>query len=57
VSRHDAWLHSPDPRHYREMTCAEYGYSWESLGHIEYGVWLPERDDDLKCPECGGEAE
>ncbi len=57
MSGYDAWLHSPGPRHYREMTCAECGYRWEVLGHTEYGTWWPERDDDLECEECGGEAE
>ncbi len=30
---------------------------WEVIGHTEYGTWWPERDDDLECPECEGEAE
>ncbi len=54
---HDAWLHAPGPRHYREVRCAGCGNEWEVLGHEEYGLWLPERDDDLTCEECGGEAE
>jgi DNA-directed RNA polymerase subunit RPC12/RpoP len=57
VSGYDAWLHAQGPRHYRELTCGECGYFWEELGHVEYGIWLPERDDDLECPECEGEAE
>lgn len=44
---YDAWLHTPGPREERELTCSECG------------LWLPERDDDLECPEpeCVGEAE
>jgi len=54
---HDAWLHAPGPRHYREVTCSECGYCWDVEGHTEYGTWWPEDDDDLTCEECGGEAE
>jgi hypothetical protein len=57
VSGYDAWLHAPGPRHHRELTCTLCRYRWEALGHVEYGIWLPERDDDLECPECEGEAE
>ncbi len=56
---YDAWLHAPGPKEERELTCSECGYTWEAEGHNEYGLWLPERDDDLECPEpeCVGEAE
>ncbi len=46
VRGYDALLHAPGPRHHRELTCGECGYRWEV-----------ERDDDLECPECEGEAE
>jgi hypothetical protein len=54
---HDAWLHAEGPRYQREVRCPECGISWEVEGHYEYGLWLPERDDDLTCEECGEEAE
>ncbi len=54
---HDAWLHAPGPRHPREVRCPECGWTWEAMGHHEYGLWLPERDDDLLCEECGAEGE
>ena len=49
---HDAWLHAPGPRHYREVECEGCGWSWDVEGHYEYGLWIPERDDDLECPVC-----
>ena len=54
---HDAWLHAPGPRERREVRCPECGWTWEVEGHTEYGLWLPERDDDLTCEECGAEGE
>jgi DNA-directed RNA polymerase subunit RPC12/RpoP len=57
MSGHDAWLHAPGPRHYQEVRCSKCGWSWEVLGHEEYGIWLPERDDELTCEECGAEGE
>ena len=54
---HDAWLHGRGPRHWREVSCPACGFCWEVEGHYEYGLWLPERDDDLYCEECGEEAE
>jgi hypothetical protein len=53
----DAWLHSPWPREQLEARCPECGRTWEVEGHIDYGLWLPERDDDLFCEECGAEGE
>ena len=49
-------LHARGPRHTREVTCRVCGLSWEVIGHEEYGLWLPERDDDLVCEDCWGEA-
>lgn len=56
---HDTWLHAPGPRERREARCPERGCgrTWEVEGHTEYGLWLPERDDDLTCEECGAEGE
>ncbi len=54
---HDAWLHAPGPRERREVRCPECGWTWEVQGHTEYGIWIPERDDDLLCEECGVEGE
>ena len=34
------------------MECEGCGWSWEVEGRYEYGLWLPERDDDLECPVC-----
>ncbi len=55
----DAWLHAPGPREWREARCPEgaCGWTWEVQGHTEYGIWIPERDDDLLCEECGAEGE
>ncbi len=36
-----------------ELECLSCGHVWDVEGHIEYGTWMPERDDDLFCPECG----
>jgi hypothetical protein len=57
VRGHDAWLHAPGPRERREARCNECGWTWEVEGHTEYGLWLPEHDDDLTCEECGAEGE
>ncbi len=57
MSGHDAWLHARGPRHMREVRCPGCGETWEAMGNTEYGVWLPERDDDLLCEECGAEGE
>jgi hypothetical protein len=57
VRGHDARLHDPGPRERREARCLECRRTWEAEGHTEYGVWIPERDDDLNCEECGAEGE
>jgi len=57
VKGHDAWLHAPGPRHHREVRCGVCSWTWEVIGHEEYGVWWPECDDALTCEECGAEAE
>jgi hypothetical protein len=57
VRGHDAGLHAPGPREWREARCSECGWTWEVEGHTEYGLWLPERDEDLTCEECGREGE
>jgi hypothetical protein len=48
----DWHLHAPGPRHYTEVECPTCGWSWEVEGHYEYGLWVPEREDDLECPVC-----
>jgi hypothetical protein len=52
MKAHDAWLHAPGTRERRESRCTERGRSWDVIGHAEYGLWYPERDDVL-CEECG----
>ena len=54
---YDAWLHAPGPRERREARCPECDWTWEVIGRTEYGIWIPERDDDLVCEECGAEGE
>lgn len=38
-----------------ELECLKCGHEWMVEGHEEYGTWMPERDDDLFCPECGSD--
>ncbi len=57
MSGHDAWLHAPGPRERREARCPGCGWTWAVEGHTEYGLWYPERDDDVICEECGAEGE
>ncbi len=54
---HEAWLHSRGPREERELKCSVCGETWWAYGRVEYGIWLPEDDDDLLCEDCWGEAE
>jgi hypothetical protein len=57
MSAHDAWLHAPGPRVWREARCPECGWRWEVEGYTEYGLWYFERDDDVICEVCGAEGE
>lgn len=57
MSGFEAWLHARGPVHWREVRCPECDWTWEVAGHYEYCIWLPERDDDLYCEECGAEGE
>jgi len=57
MSGHDAFFHAPGPMEYREARCPGCGRTWEVEGHAEYGLWYPERDDDLLCEGCGAEGE